>query len=350
MPEAPAGPEAGAAQPPPMRPPLLFLDDAARSPDPAVCPFFRFELEGDLVAPLHKADDGNRCAAIGEPRPQSARQQELVCLTRRMPTAPATSRGRGAPGTRRRVEGVRRPEGDARGPPRAGAVGRGSRSGSSSSAAGSSCRPPRRRRRAPSPSRPRQPDADQRPRRGAVARRDRGRLREPVAVEASPSAEPSPSPTASPTSPSPTPRLAVAVTDPRPHADARRSSPRRCPDRTPRPRPRRRSRPRSRPATATSSWTRARTGPSATSTGSGRATTCTASPTTSGISGQHDLRLEPEVRERRPPARRRPGPDATADAVGPASRIASGSPRRPRARQAPRRYGGVTPAGATRLA
>ena len=56
------------------------MDDATRSPDPGVCPFFRFELEGDLVAPLLKPDDGNRCVAIDAPRPQSARQQELVCL------------------------------------------------------------------------------------------------------------------------------------------------------------------------------------------------------------------------------------------------------------------------------
>jgi hypothetical protein len=88
------GPEpAGSAEPAPMRPPLLFLDDAARSPDPAVCPFFRFELEGDLVAPLHKPDDGNRCAAIGAPRPQSARQQELVCLTSAHADCPRYLRG-----------------------------------------------------------------------------------------------------------------------------------------------------------------------------------------------------------------------------------------------------------------
>ncbi len=64
----------------PPAPTLPIVDDATRSPDPAVCPFFRFELEGDLVAPLLKPDDGNRCVAIDAPRPQSARQQELVCL------------------------------------------------------------------------------------------------------------------------------------------------------------------------------------------------------------------------------------------------------------------------------
>jgi hypothetical protein len=33
-----------------------------------------------LFAPLHNPDDENRCAAMGEPKPQSSRQQELVCL------------------------------------------------------------------------------------------------------------------------------------------------------------------------------------------------------------------------------------------------------------------------------
>ncbi len=63
-----------------MRAALPVVDDAARSPDPSVCPFFRREADGILTAPLHQPDDTNRCAAIGAPRPQSARQQELVCL------------------------------------------------------------------------------------------------------------------------------------------------------------------------------------------------------------------------------------------------------------------------------
>ena len=62
------------------RPALPLFDDAARSPDPGVCPFFRREVDGKLFAPLDEPDDGNRCVAIGGPRPQSVRQQELVCL------------------------------------------------------------------------------------------------------------------------------------------------------------------------------------------------------------------------------------------------------------------------------
>jgi LysM domain len=73
-------PEAEATPPDAPGPALPILDSAARSPDPSVCPFFRLELDGVLVAPLLKPDDGNRCVAIGDPRPQSARQQELVCL------------------------------------------------------------------------------------------------------------------------------------------------------------------------------------------------------------------------------------------------------------------------------
>ncbi len=37
-------------------------------------------MDGKLFAPLGEPDDDNRCVAIGGPRPQSTRQQELVCL------------------------------------------------------------------------------------------------------------------------------------------------------------------------------------------------------------------------------------------------------------------------------
>ena len=62
------------------RPALPLFDDAARSSDPGVCPFFRREVDGKLFAPLDEPDADNRCVAIGGPRPQSTRQQELVCL------------------------------------------------------------------------------------------------------------------------------------------------------------------------------------------------------------------------------------------------------------------------------
>jgi len=58
-----------------------------------VCPFFRYEHEGTLVAPLQVPDDGNRCAAIGVARPQSLRQQELVCLKSAHADCPRYLRG-----------------------------------------------------------------------------------------------------------------------------------------------------------------------------------------------------------------------------------------------------------------
>ncbi len=59
---------------------LPIVNDAARSPDPSVCPFLRHEADGLLTVPLHRPDDANSCVAIGAPRQQSSRQQELVCL------------------------------------------------------------------------------------------------------------------------------------------------------------------------------------------------------------------------------------------------------------------------------
>ena len=72
---------------------LPVLDDAARSPDPSVCPFFRREIAGELVVPRLDPDDENRCAAIGGSRPQSLRQQELVCLRATHADCPRYRRG-----------------------------------------------------------------------------------------------------------------------------------------------------------------------------------------------------------------------------------------------------------------
>jgi LysM repeat protein len=68
------------APPVPTRPALPVFDDAARSADPAVCPFLRRDLGGTLVAPADVPGSEQTCIAIGSPRPQSLRQQELVCL------------------------------------------------------------------------------------------------------------------------------------------------------------------------------------------------------------------------------------------------------------------------------
>ncbi|MEO5964392.1 MAG: LysM domain-containing protein [Candidatus Limnocylindrales bacterium] len=76
-----------------LRAALPILDDAARSPDPNVCPFFRRELDGVLYSPLGTPDEENVCAAIGVPKPQSARQQELVCLRAAHADCPRYLRG-----------------------------------------------------------------------------------------------------------------------------------------------------------------------------------------------------------------------------------------------------------------
>lgn len=65
---------------PASRPALPVFDDAARSSDPSVCPFLRRDAGGALSAPGGFPADDHTCVAIGAPRLQSHRQQELVCL------------------------------------------------------------------------------------------------------------------------------------------------------------------------------------------------------------------------------------------------------------------------------
>ena len=155
-------------------------------------------------------------------RPQSLRQQELVCLkadARGLPALPPgrPGRPRGRPGARRgRAPCRERPS------PRCSSSSSapGSRSASSSSAAGSTCRssaPSRRRRRSPwrtsatarrPSSRPRHPRASPRarpPRRRPVAPRRRPRRARPRRPTPSPDAEPHPQPDACRRRPNPTP-------------------------------------------------------------------------------------------------------------------------------------------------
>jgi hypothetical protein len=68
------------ADPVPTRPVVLRSDDIARSLDPSVCPFLRRDLHGTLVAPASVPGAEQTCIAVGAPRPQPLRQQELVCL------------------------------------------------------------------------------------------------------------------------------------------------------------------------------------------------------------------------------------------------------------------------------
>jgi hypothetical protein len=63
------------------------------STNPAICPFLRAVVEGGLGSPVEAPDPSNRCTAIGDPTPQSGRQQELVCLTRGHSNCPRYLRG-----------------------------------------------------------------------------------------------------------------------------------------------------------------------------------------------------------------------------------------------------------------
>lgn len=63
-------------------------------PGPAICPFLAAESDLlDLIQPVPSPDHANRCVALGEPVPQSSRQQELVCLTGSHVNCPRFLRG-----------------------------------------------------------------------------------------------------------------------------------------------------------------------------------------------------------------------------------------------------------------
>lgn len=65
-----------------------------RSVNPNTCPFLRtVDHAGLLGPPVEAPDPANRCAAVGAPAPQSARQQELVCLTSGHSNCPRYLRG-----------------------------------------------------------------------------------------------------------------------------------------------------------------------------------------------------------------------------------------------------------------
>lgn len=65
-----------------------------RSPFLTTCPFFRsLDAERRVGPPVELPDLVNRCAAYGDPKAQSARQQELVCLTRAHTDCPRYLRG-----------------------------------------------------------------------------------------------------------------------------------------------------------------------------------------------------------------------------------------------------------------
>jgi hypothetical protein len=63
------------------------------STNPAICPFLAATVDDGLGPPIEAPDPRNRCTAIGQPTPQSGRQQELVCLTRGHSNCPRYLRG-----------------------------------------------------------------------------------------------------------------------------------------------------------------------------------------------------------------------------------------------------------------
>jgi hypothetical protein len=74
--------------------PAIPVSIDPRSPFLTTCPFFR-SLDPELRAgaPIESPNAANRCAAFGEPKAQSGRQQELVCLTRAHTDCPRYRRG-----------------------------------------------------------------------------------------------------------------------------------------------------------------------------------------------------------------------------------------------------------------
>ncbi len=71
-----------------------LADPATRSPRPDTCPFLRtIDASGAAAAPVEIPDPANRCVAVGSPTPQSARQQQLVCLTSGHSNCPLYLRG-----------------------------------------------------------------------------------------------------------------------------------------------------------------------------------------------------------------------------------------------------------------
>lgn len=74
--------------------PFRRASGTGAQPGPTICAFLAAESEQlDLVGPVPSPDRANRCVALGEPVPQSSRQQELVCLTGSHVNCPRFLRG-----------------------------------------------------------------------------------------------------------------------------------------------------------------------------------------------------------------------------------------------------------------
>jgi hypothetical protein len=68
-------------------------EPTGRSERPDTCPFLRAVDEGALTLPIEAPDAANRCVAVGPPAPQSAAQQQIVCLTASHANCPRYLRG-----------------------------------------------------------------------------------------------------------------------------------------------------------------------------------------------------------------------------------------------------------------
>jgi len=69
-------------------------DPTDRSANPDTCPFLRTVDDATVLRPpIEAPDPANRCTAVGAPAPQSARQQQLVCLTSGHGNCPRYLRG-----------------------------------------------------------------------------------------------------------------------------------------------------------------------------------------------------------------------------------------------------------------
>lgn len=73
--------------------PMDPADPDGRSEHADTCPFLRADRAGVMASPIEAPDPANRCVAVGAPAPQSARQQELVCLTAGHANCPRYLRG-----------------------------------------------------------------------------------------------------------------------------------------------------------------------------------------------------------------------------------------------------------------
>jgi LysM repeat protein len=76
-----------------------LIDPELRSPDPAVCPFLRAVVLGEVIRPpVEAVDPANRCVATGTADPQDAPQQRKFCLTAAHVSCPRYLSGVAGPG------------------------------------------------------------------------------------------------------------------------------------------------------------------------------------------------------------------------------------------------------------